>query len=292
MQTAYIYALLSNFSYGLGSQFFAHYSRKVSAAWVTIFKGVVDCLLFLFTVLLFSGFHPIDPRYVGTFLLSGFIGLGVGDIFLMKSFADIGPGRTMLLFAFQPLVVGAFSYFLFGQSVDARRLVSILFFIACVFIFSLEQFKKNGKWSFTPVLVALTGMFLDASGIILTRLSFNGAPDVTALEGNLYRSLGAVLAFALICRVMKVHFFANLRALPFKSKGYMFIGSVLGCYLALLFYLQAIKTTTSLAAVSSIAVTGVIFGAFFECLFEKKKPSKYLLAAFGCFFCAAYFLFC
>lgn len=291
MNAAYIYALLSNFSYGLGSQFFAHYSRRLSPAWVTIFKGLTDCLLFLLTVLVFSGFHPIAPSYIGLFMLSGFIGLGIGDIFVMKSFATIGPGRTMMLFAFQPLVVGTFSFFLFEQSLDARKFISIFFFIVCVFIFSLENYKKSGKWSLLPILVALTGMFLDGSGIILTRLAFDGAPAINALEANLYRSLGAVVAFIILCRVIKVDFWANFKKLPLKSKGYMFVGSVLGCYLALLFYLQAIKTTTSLASVSSIAVTGVIFGAFFECLLEKKRPSNYLLAAFGFFFCACYFLF-
>lgn len=291
MHIAYVYALLSNFSYGLGSQFFAHYGRKVSATWVNIYKGSVDFLLFAVTVLLVSGLHPVPPIYLGLFLLSGFIGLGIGDIFLMKSFAQIGPGRTMLLFAFQPLIVGAFSYFIFGQSVDARKFVSIVFFIICVIIFSLESFKKSGHWSVKPILIALCGMTLDAVGIILTRLAFDHSPEVTAIEGNFYRSAGAVFAFLIICRFIKVDFFKNLKKLPGKSRVFITVGSILGCYLTLLFYLQAIKLTPSLAATSSIAVTGVIFGALFECIFERKWPSKYLITAFFFFFCAVYFLF-
>jgi hypothetical protein len=40
-----------------------------------------------------------------------------------------------------------------------------------------------------------------------------------------------------------------------------------------------------------MSCTAVIFAAAFECLLEKKRPSKYLLAAFGLFLCAIGLLF-
>ncbi|MDR1684385.1 MAG: EamA family transporter, partial [Elusimicrobiota bacterium] len=73
----YIFALLSNFSWGLGSQFYALYSKKLSPVWTNIFKGSFSGALFIITVLLTGGFTKIPPAAAALFLLSGFIGLGL-----------------------------------------------------------------------------------------------------------------------------------------------------------------------------------------------------------------------
>ncbi|ACC97965.1 protein of unknown function DUF6 transmembrane [Elusimicrobium minutum Pei191] len=283
----YIYALLSNLTFGIGAQIFTKFSRKISPVWMTVFKGSLACLFFFLSVMLMGGFHPIPLKYMATFILSGFIALGLGDILLLKAFADMGPGRTMMLFAFQPLIVGVFSYFLFGQAVNAAKFFSIIFFIICIFIFAFENFKKSGKWSFTSMLIAFCGMTVDAVGILITRYSFNGS-NAAALEGNFYRALGAVLSFILVCGVFKINFFAKFKILTKKEIALSSLGVFMGCYLCLLFYLAAIKTG-HLATLSSIAITGVIFAGLFECLFERKLPSKYLMTAFF-FFCAGMYI--
>lgn len=290
MDKVYLYALASNLSFAIGVQFFTHYARRLSSLWVNAFKAVVACSLFLLTVLVQGGFHAIDPGYAGLFLLSGMVGLGLADICLIKAFSLMGPGRTMLIFGFQPLFIGVLSYFAFGQALDPRRFTAVIFFVVCLFIFSLESFRKHGHWNVRAGLIALCGVGLDGAGIILTRFAFNANPGIGTTEGNFYRAIGALLLFAVLARVKPLRFNERLASLGRTGLIWITAGSAVGTYLSLMFYLSAVRYAGALAAISGIAITGTLFAAVFECALERKLPSRYLMTAFVFFFCGMYFL--
>ena len=285
----YIFALLANLSWGLSAQFYTFYSKKISPVWVNIFKGILGCILFGLTVILTGGFSAMPLGAIGLFLLSGFIGLGFADILFFKSFSVIGSSRTIIIVSFETLFVGVMAYHFFGQQISGIKFLSIFFLIACVFIFALENYKKTSKWSWHIILIAIAGTFLDSLGVIATRAAFNMS-NASPLEANAIRFMGAIAAFVIIAPAMKVRFFNRLGRMSRKALLGITAGAVIGSYLCMLFYLNALKTG-NLAIISALLCTGVIFAAFFECLFERKWPSKYLLAAIGLFLCGMFFLF-
>lgn len=276
----YILALLANLSFALGSQFFTYYSRKFSPIWMNAFKASIALIFFALFVFLSSGFHSIEMKTFLFFFISGFIGLGIGDIFLLKAFKEIGPGRSLLLFGFNPIVVGTLSFLFLNQNLDINRLFGIIFFIICLFIFSIESFKVNKSWGIAGITFAMIGMLFDASGIIITRLAFDMNNTITAFEGNFHRCVGAISAYMVIRCFVNFHFLENLTLANKKTKFYVFIGALLGTVISLSLYLKAIQIAESLAAITAISITSVIFSATFECIWAKKMPSKYLLMAF------------
>ncbi len=280
MEKAYIYALAANLSFAVGVQFFTHYARRISTLWVNSFKAIVAALLFAATILVQGGFHHIRPGYAALFMLSGMTGLGLADVLIVKAFALMGPGRTMMLFGFQPLIIGAVSYFAFGQALDARKVYAVLFFVVCLYIFSLESFRKHGHWNAKASFYALGGVAFDGIGVLMTRWAFNGSPGIGTAEGNLYRALGALLLFAVVSAVRPFGFAGKLKGLGWSGLLWITAGSAAGTYLSLMFYLNAIRYAGALAAVSGIAITGTIFASVFECAFERRAPSRYLAAAF------------
>jgi drug/metabolite transporter (DMT)-like permease len=282
-------ALGANLSFSLGSQFFTHYSRKFSSAWMNTYKALVALILFTGTVLLTGGFHDIQLSTFSFFFVSGFLALGIGDIFLLNGFREIGPGRTMVLFGFHPLIVGILSFFIFGQEVPTQKLFAIVFMILCLITFSVESFKKNKSWDLKGITYALFGVVIDAIGVIITRYAFDLNTEITALEGNTYRCIGALVAYAFIRGFSPFQFRANFKSLNTKSKIMVTLGAMLGTYLSLALYLKAIQTG-QLAIISSISITSVIFASTFESLWERKKPSVYLLTAFIFFFSGMYFI--
>jgi drug/metabolite transporter (DMT)-like permease len=291
MDKVYIYALAANLSFAVGVQFFTHYARRASSLWVNAFKAVVAAALFLLTVLLHGGFHHIDPLFAGLFFLSGAVGLGLADVCLVEAFSLMGPGRTMMVFGLQPVIIGVISYFLFGQAIEGRKLAAVAFFIVCLFIFSLESFRKHGHWNVKASLYALAGVTLDGVGVIITRFAFNANPGIGTTEGNFYRAVGALLLFAAVSRVKPFQFLGHLRRLGRRSAFWMTVGSFAGTYLSLVFYLSAVRYAGALAAVSGIAITGTLFASAFECAFERKAPSRYLLVSFVFFFAGMALLF-
>ena len=280
MDAVYIYALAANLSFAVGVQFFTHYARKASSVWVNCFKGLVAAVLFAVTVLVTGGFTGAPPAFTALFFLSGALGLGLADIFLIKAFSLMGPGRTMMVFGFQPFLIGVISYFAFGQALEPRKAAAVLFFIVCLYIFSLESFRKQGHWNIKASLFALGGVLLDGTGVVITRYCFNNTPGISTTEGNFYRAAGALLLFAALSRLRPFHFVEKLRTLGGKNLFWLGVGSVAGTYLSLMFYLQSVRHAGALAAVSGIAITGTLFASIFECAVERRRPSSYLVVAF------------
>jgi len=272
--SALLWALGANLAFAVGVQFFTRYSRSVSSLWVNCSKALFATAAFLLTVLVGGGFHSIDPGMAGLFVASGALGLGLADVFILKSFALMGPGRTLLLFGFQPLLVGSLSWLMFGQTVDPRRFLAILFFVACLAVFSVESRRRTGRWEWRALLIAMAGMCFDSFGVIITRYAFDASPGIAAMEGNLYRGLGAVLFFAVLSRWRPIDLAGRWRALSRSDRLMVAVGAFLGTYLSLAFYLRALRHG-HLASISGIAITGTLLASLFECLLERRAPSRY-----------------
>ena len=276
---ASLMALMACMSFALGSQFFTHYSRRFSPLWMNATKAIVASVLFGAIVFVTSGFHEIEIGNFWLFFISGFIGLGIGDIFLLKSFKEIGPGRTMLLFGFNPVIVGVLSYLFLNQTLDQSKLIGIIFFIVCIIIFSVENFKINKSWGLAGLSFAFVGMAMDATGILITRMAFDQNAQLTSFEGNFYRCIGAIISYLIIRFFINFHFTKHFKDSSNKTRIYIFVGAILGTVISLSFYLKAIQIADNLATVTAISITSVLFSGLFECIWTKKMPSKYLLTA-------------
>ncbi len=275
---AYLLALGSNISFASGSMVFAHYSRTVGVVWMNCFKASVAlvaataCVGFLYG----APFHDISE--IWPFLLSGFIGLNVADLFLLRSFAEIGASRALMLFGFSPLILGVASRILFNQDFAWFRVVAIFSLIGCLFTFSYEKYRERGRWEVRGLSFAVVGVLLDAVGTLLTRYGFDHAPAMHPLQAHMYRSLGAVLGFIGIGLFWKIDFFVKMRNFSRATWILLLVGSFAGCFLSLALYLTAVQHG-HLASISAISVTGPLFAAMVECALERKRPSRYLVVA-------------
>lgn len=279
-QEVLLLALGSNFFFALGSQFFAYYSRTIGANWMNWYKAFIAQVCFVSALFLTEGIRLIPVSQSLPLMLSGLIGLGAGDVFLLMAFKEMGPGRTFMLFAFQPLIIGTSAYLLFGQAIDTTRFWAIFFFILCILIFSLESFRRERHWGLKGISLALLGMMFDAGGVLITRSMFDADASLSPLMTNFYRTNGALLYFFLFSLIKKDLFlFKPLKTLSKKGVFYVSLGSLFGTFISLSLYLKAMQTA-HLASLSAVAITGTIFSALFECLWNKKLPSIYLVVAF------------
>ena len=117
--------ICANFSFALGSVAYTRYSRILGDLWMNKFKAFVALIGFSL-VLIISGETEIPKNSTVLYLIiSGMLGLGIGDTFLLKSFMTIGSGRTLVLFGFQPIILGSLGYFILGQSLGEGKFIGI-----------------------------------------------------------------------------------------------------------------------------------------------------------------------
>lgn len=270
------FAMLSTFLFALSSIYFTLYAKKSSAEWMNFYKAFVAAIGFFMVCWAFDLFTPMSLNSFLFLIGSGLMGLMVGDVFLIKAFTSIGPSRTLMIFSFQPLLIGFSSFILFNQKIQGLALVALIFLILCILTFSFESYKREGHWELRGLSFALLGVALDAFGILMTR----AAMDESAMSpylANFLRAGAAVFGF-FIYRLLKADF--RLRE-PFKKlspidKWKVTLAGFGGTFLSLGFYLFAIQRG-QLALVTAISGTGPLIATFFEILIGKKKLTPYLL---------------
>jgi len=156
----YILTLGAALCFSSASLIFAQFSRRLSVLWVNTVKALVAAALLIPTIafLYATGMTPIvapDLTSLGLLLLSGALGLGIGDLFLLDAYTRLGVSRTLILYGFQPIGLGLVAALFLGQAFPLGKLIAVLFLIACLFIFSLERYKESGHWEIKGLLNAL-----------------------------------------------------------------------------------------------------------------------------------------
>lgn len=255
----------------------ADFTRRISSLFTNSYKtgiALIACTIALFA---FNGWDFPPQKQAIAFLVSGVLGLGIGDIFLLKAFSMIGPGRTLMIFGFHPLFVSFIGYFVFNQPLGGTRLLPIALFLGCLFFSSLEKMKEEGRWNFKGFLFGFIGVMLDASGTLFTRLGFEGE-ELHPLLSHWLRCLSALTVFLILNAVTKTPIIAPFKEFSKKDKMTFLFACFLGTFLSLWFHLTALRTG-HLATISAISITGPIFITIIESFRARKLPTKYSIVA-------------
>lgn len=281
--TPYLMALSSNFCFGLASMSFARFARSHKPTWINQLKVSVAVFGFVTAFLLTE--HLVHQPLLGVSLLltSGFIGLVVGDFFLFRAFSELGPSRTLVIFSFQPVMLGIYGYLALGQAANVYQVFAIVCMILCLLTFVREKNKETGHWSSMGFVDAFLGVLLDAIGVMCTRSAYELSPELGSFQANSIRAIGALIGFFIISPSSYRKLAHDLRMMPTQIRAEAIGACFLGTFISLSFYLYALKMA-HVATVTAITITLPIWAALFEHVRDRKWPTPYLWFAFVWFF--------
>lgn len=288
--TPYLFAIASNLCFGTASIRFSYYAARFSPGWMNQFKVTVALIGFLIAFLFLESFVPLSSTGWFALLGSGMIGLFLGDWFLFQAFAHLGATRTLVLYSFQPFLLGLYGFLFLGQILNGFQVLAILFMIACVFTFVLERNRQVGHFDLKHFFYAFLGILFDAMGVVLSREAYEQFPSLGSFQANATRAFGALLAF-MILKPSSVFIIRNDLKTLSNRESFDLLGAVLlGTFLSLAFYLHALKTA-HVASLTAISITGPIWVSLIEHLRERKLPNAYFVLAFVFFLVGFYCLY-
>lgn len=242
-------------------------------------KVAVAIFGFAAAFLITEQWAQLSPLATCFLLSSGLLGLCIGDLFLFKAFAELGPSRTLVLYSFQPIFLGIYGYLFLSQSLSIPQTIAILCMIGCVCTFLLERNRKTGKWHAMSFLAAFLGIFFDAIGVMLTRSAYELTPALGSFQSNLVRASGAVLGFLIINPKSYRKVWSDLKVMN-RNQRHLVIGACFfGTFVSLSLYLHALKFA-HVATLTSIAITGPVWVSLIEHLRDRELPNRYLVFAF------------
>lgn len=285
--SVYILALAANLFFSTASLVFSVYAKKFSAWWINQVKVAIAILLFG-AATWYTGLTPISVTAFSFLMLSGFIGLCIGDLFLFRAYTTLGAGRSLVLFSFQPLLLGVYGWFFLSQTFNTSQTLAVLCMVACLGVFLLERNKLTGHWDLRSFMWAFAGIALDAIGVMLTRQAYELTPAMETMQVNLIRCAGAMLGFLIIRPKGLVQVVRDIAVMKPREKFLVIIACVCGTFISLSLYLTALKYA-HVASLTAVAITGPVWVSLLECLWEKKLPNRYLTTAF-LFFILGFYL--
>ncbi len=280
--TPYLLAIASNLAFGTASIAFSRFSLSHSAHWMNQLKVSVAFVGFLLAFLIVENYVPLSLKANLFLLTSGFVGLCVGDLFLFRAFAILGPARTLILYSFQPFILAVYGYFMLAQQMSTSQMIAVTCMVGCVLTFVLERNRTHGRLDLFQFFLAFLGIFFDAVGVMLTREAYETSPALGSFQVNTIRAIGAMIGFFLVSPKSYGKLFSDVKRMSRADQSIAVGAAFLGTFVSLSFYLKALKTA-HVATLSSIAITLPIWVSLIEHIKLRTWPNRYLLVAFALF---------
>lgn len=284
----YALAIGANLTYSTASMVFSVYAKRFSSMWINQVKVFTAFLAFLVAMIFSDQLVSVSPTVISLLILSGFAGLCVGDIFLFKAFTTLGPARSLVLYSFQPLMLGIYGYFFLGQFFSLNQTLAVMCMIVCIFIFMLERNKTTGSWDPKSFVWAFLGITLDAIGVMMTREAYELNSGLETFQVNVIRCIGALIGFFLISPKSYLIVATDVWNLRKREISLLLGSAICGCFISLTLYLAALKYA-HVGTLTAIAITGPVWVSMLECLYHKRLPNFYLIGAF-IFFLTGFYL--
>ncbi len=247
-----ITGLLTSICWTFTAMFFAEAARRLGPFQVNMIRIPMALILLLFSYLIIYHDFRIASSALIFLVLSGVIGLVLGDTFLFEALVHIGPRLTLLVFSLSPGMTALLAYFFLGERISLIGSVGIGVTIVGILFVVLERQKPGltvrHKMSLIGFVFAVLGGVGQAVGLVLAKAAFKYT--VNPLFATLIRMGAAALfiwpAAAAIGRLQNPLrlVLRNRDALPFLLAG-TFFGPFLGIWLSLI---SVKNTDTGVAA--------------------------------------------
>lgn len=157
--------------------------------------------LSIFTFITRGMVLPLDASLEawGWLLLSGLVGIVIGDLLLFEAFVLIGARISMLIYASVPPLSGIIAFIFLGEAMTPMQILGMFVTIIGIALVILDGSDKSQKVKLSHpvigILLAFGGALGQAVGYIIGKY---GMGDYDPFAATQIRLVGGIISFALI----------------------------------------------------------------------------------------------
>jgi drug/metabolite transporter (DMT)-like permease len=225
---------------------FASGSRRIGPIQTNVDRLIIAAFFLISTVSIFNLSFNLSLNQFTFLIISGIIGLVIGDTFLFKAFQLIGARLSMLLMALSPAMSALFAFIFLGEELSAWAILGIVITLSGISLVVLEKEHgtvKKYKISGFGLFCGFMGALGQAAGLILAKFAFQEG-EIDKFVATLVRITSSVVVIVPMMLVLKKY------KSPFEiykkdmiGLGSILIGTILGPFLGITFSLIAIDNT-------------------------------------------------
>jgi drug/metabolite transporter (DMT)-like permease len=277
-------ALLAALAWAFAMILFKHSGEKVPPFALNLFKNAVGLLLLLPTLWLFWApgegiglFGAYSARDVGILFLSGFLGITLADTLFFYSLNLVGVGIVSIVDCLYSPFIILFSWIILFEKLTALQYLGAGLILFAVYITSRHDPPRDRTRGqlLLGIFLGVLNMALMAIGIVIAKPVIERTP---LIESTIIRMASGTAFLALIIFALP-HRRSLLAAFrPSRTWRVTVPGSVLGAYLALIFWMAGFKNTDASVA-GVLNQTATIFALILAAFFLKERFTRRKLVA-------------
>jgi len=241
-------ALGAAFLWALSAVVYTHLGQKISPLVLNLSKGVIAIAYIAITLILQGDFLPtnINGINLGFLLVSGILGIGLGDTFYFEALNNLGARRTLLLEALAPPLAALIALLTLQEALSLTAWAGIFLTVLGVAWVISERVPGTGNKVVNPlrgISFALLSAIGQASGAVLSRAALS-TTTINPLWSTLLRIVGGVSILLLWMPLRKQSGWWQ----PLQSKkllGIIAITALFSTYLGIWLQQTAIKYTAT-----------------------------------------------
>ena len=239
-------------------------TEKYKSIDINLVKNIIAFLIFLPTFINYSVL--IDSKSIFTLLLSGVIGIGLGDTFYIKSLQIIGTRRTLSIETVSPLLAALSGEIFINENLALRSYIGIVIISISLFILLRQRTNLlvnnstaiNEQNNLSIYIFPFLSVLCAVLGGLLSRIVFLES-NLSPFQTTEIRLLGAII-FLITIKKFRINFF--LKKLDKNDQKRFLLSIFFGTNLGILLQ-QIVFKTLPLGIGWSLLSTSPIISLFF-----------------------------
>ena len=254
-----IAALAAAFVWALSSTIWQRVGQQIPAVVLNLLKGAIALFMLLATILILGkSLPPVNPNILAILLISGALGIGIGDTAFFIVLKYLGARRTLLLETLSPPLTALFGFIFLQEKLSAIACIGILLTICGVAWVIAERTAETAlpsKHLWQGLGISLLGQTAHAAGAVLSRAAFNQI-DIDPLWTAALRLSGGMAVMLCFLNRRNLDSFQQLKV-P-KILGAIILAAFLGTYLGISLQQTSLKYAPA-AIAQALSSTSPLF---------------------------------
>lgn len=258
-----IAALGAAFVWALSSTIWQRVGQQIPAVVLNLLKGAIALVMLLATILILGKSLPaVNPNILTMLLISGALGIGIGDTAFFIVLKYLGARRALLLETLSPPLTALFGLIFLQEKLSPIACTGILLTICGVAWVIAERTAETTAETTLPskhlwqgLGISLLGQTAHAAGAVLSRAAF-AQIDIDPLWTAALRLSGGMAVMLCFLNPTNLGTFQQLKA-P-KILGAIILAAFLGTYLGIFLQQTSLKYAPA-AIAQALSSTSPLF---------------------------------
>ena len=266
-------ALTTALLWAISATVYSILGQTIPPLLLNLYKGVIAIVLILVTLFLGNNiFSAIELKSLVILLISGAIGIGLGDTAYFSTLNYLGPRKTLLLETLAPPMAALLGSLFLGELLSFAPWCGIFLTILGVIWVIGEQTRERitaQQNLFPGINWGLLAAFCQASGAILSRYALVDS-NIIPLESALLRLIGGtIFVLFLLLKYQSNYQYFPAQKWSMKLMGVIFLTAFMSTYLGIWLQQTAFKFSPAGIAQTLLATSPLFVIPIAACLGEK-----------------------